>query len=323
MTPRAYAKCYKELAPLIRGAFAESETDRYFFNYLNYYVFSKVCWDNSVDVEELIREHHELMFGAGADEMDAFYKMLEKKWLRDVLGNVDDTPVGPVFRIPQPLKLWREIYSPELLGRCERLFASARAKLSSGSAEARRLAFVKSQLFDPLKAAGDAYLDGILVEREMARRSRRAGSARKVELGRPAKTYRSEFLPSPNVPGAQMLKCTNAYGLAQWNLDLKPDTLYRVSYFIKLDDVFKLKDWKGPVGGATVEFHDGSRSERHPYPYYEDGTFDWLHRSFTVKTPPKDKMTETPYVMPRLLHCSGTAFFDGIQIEEVDAGEKP
>jgi hypothetical protein len=23
------------------------------------------------------------------------------------------------------------------------------------------------------------------------------------------------------------------------------------------------------------------------------------------------------------LHCSGTAFFDGIQIEEVDAGEKP
>jgi hypothetical protein len=101
---------------------------------------------------------------------------------------VDDTPLGPVARIPPLLTVWREIYSPSMIAACERLLDAAAAKLRAGSAEGKRLAFIRAQLFEPLKAASDQYLDGILVERELARRAARAGTARVIPLGKPAKT---------------------------------------------------------------------------------------------------------------------------------------
>ena len=34
----------------LNGAFYESETDRFIFNYLNYYTFAKVSWDLKSDL---------------------------------------------------------------------------------------------------------------------------------------------------------------------------------------------------------------------------------------------------------------------------------
>ena len=67
--PRAWANFYKEMAPYVNGAFAESETDRWFNNQLNYYVYSRVCWDNGVDVEAVLDEYFRSMFGAASGEM--------------------------------------------------------------------------------------------------------------------------------------------------------------------------------------------------------------------------------------------------------------
>lgn len=159
MSPRAYVQCYKELAPLIRGAFAESETDRYFFNYLNYYVFSKVCWDNSVDVEELLREHHELMFGAGADEMSKIYDALEEKWMGRTVGAAKDTPLGPVYSSPTDAELWDDIYSPEFLAEFDGLMKSAVRKVGEESIEARRIALVRQEFYEPLAASAARYHD--------------------------------------------------------------------------------------------------------------------------------------------------------------------
>jgi hypothetical protein len=52
--PRAYAKFYKAVAGSIFGAFAESETDRAIYNYLNHYVFGRVMWNPDVDVDALL-----------------------------------------------------------------------------------------------------------------------------------------------------------------------------------------------------------------------------------------------------------------------------
>lgn len=54
MAPRSWGNYYKAAHGLITGAFAESESDRFLYNYLNYYVFSKVCWDVTLDVEALL-----------------------------------------------------------------------------------------------------------------------------------------------------------------------------------------------------------------------------------------------------------------------------
>ena len=161
VTPRAYATYYKEIAPSIRGAFAESETDRYFYNYLNYYVFSKLCWDNAVDVEALLAEHHRLMFGAGAAEMAKIYDALEEKWMGRTFGSVKETPLGPVFAAPSDAELWNEVYSPAFLAEFDGLMASAARKVGAESLEARRIALVRQEFYVPLAAAAARYHDRI------------------------------------------------------------------------------------------------------------------------------------------------------------------
>ena len=317
MTPHAWGEYYKGLQPWIFGTFAETESDRWIYNYLNYYVYSRIAWDADADVDAILDEHYRLMFGAGAGEMKEFYELLEKTWLEGIQGNVEDTPIGPVARVPPPLTVWRSIYSPEMVARCGRLFDAAAAKLAPGSGESKRLAFIRSQFLDPLRAESEKYLDGTLVERELERRRAR-GTAGVLPLGKPAGVYsKTVMLPSPTGSASGMMKMPADYCYARWDLELKPETTYRVSYFIKLDKVFKRPDWKGCSGGSLVEFHDGEKSERHPYPVYEDGTFDWIHRSFLVRTPSRGKMKHKAYVMPRVLHGTGTTWFDGLQVEEI------
>ena len=69
-------------------------------------------------------------------------------------------------------------------------------------------------------------------------------------------------------------------------------------------------------GGAGITLCDAFN---HAFPNTAGivGTFDWIHRSFTVRTPSADKMKKRPYVMPWMLHGQGTAWFDGLLVEEV------
>ena len=321
MTPHAWGEYYQNLAPWIFGTFAETESDKWIYNYLNYYVYSRIAWDNKVDVDAVLDEHYRLMFGAAAADMKRFYELLEKTWLEGIQGNVEDTPLGPVARVPPPLVVWRKIYSPSMLKACTDCFVSAERRLDRGSMESRRLRFIKEQFLDPLRAESKKYLDGISVERELADRAARRPTSLVDRF--PDKWYNPGSKEAPQ-PDRTICVTTNGawrfsrdYANVQWFLDLKPETTYRVSYFIRLEEVCRRPDWTGTSGGALVEFCDGRTSERHPYPVYEDGTFDWIHRSFTVRTPSADKMKKRPYVMPWMLHGQGTAWFDGLLVEEV------
>ena len=325
MTPRAWGEYYKGLQPWIFGSFAETESDKWIYNYLNYYVFSRIAWDEHADIDAILDEHDRLMFGAAADDMRTFYELLEKTWLEGMQGNVDDTPVGPVARIPPPLTIWREIYSPEMIRRCSECFVRAARKVDRSSLEFRRLKFIKEQFLDPLRAASRNYLKGVSVEEELKRRAAE-GSVNLVARAPDATYYGGKPLPPPEgsavTPGADTAyRLDRDYAYVEWKLDLKPETTYRISYFIKAQDLFKREDWKGCFGGATVEFSDGVNELRNPTPF-EDGTFDWIHRSFVITTPEKEKMSKKPYVRPWMLHGRGIAWFDGVCVEEIKGTQR-
>ena len=323
MTPHAWGEYYKSLKPWIFGSFAETESDRWIYNYLNYYVFSRVAWDENADIEAILDEHYRLMFGAAEDEMKSFYELLEETWLEGMQGNVDDTPVGPVARIPPSLVVWREIYSPEMIRRCSDCFARAIGKLDGDSMEFKRVKFIKEHFFDPLHASSQEYLRGISVEDELKRRAdegvvnlvARAPDA--VSCGGLRAVPQDDGV-LPGVASAFRLDRDLAY--VEWVLDLKPKTAYRISYFVKAKGLFKREDWKGSFGGATVEFFDGERKVRNPTPF-EDGTFDWIHRSFDVTTPAEENMSKRTYVRLWMLHGRGAVWFDGVCVEEIRKGE--
>ena len=156
VAPRAWGEYYKRMDGMIFGTFAESESDRSIYHYLNYYVFSRVMWDMKADVDAVIDEHHRLMFGGAAPEMKSFYGMLEDKWLHGVVGNVIDTDFGPVVSMPTEGEIWTRVYSPESRRAMDSLLAKAAAKVPAGSVEARRIAFFRREYFDGLqKGASD------------------------------------------------------------------------------------------------------------------------------------------------------------------------
>ena len=150
LAPRAWARYYRAVAPHVNGAFAESESDRWFYNYLNYYVFARVCWNPEADVEAILAEHHRLMFGAAAEEMAEFFDTLEACWMK-VVARPYDTPLGPgVCEAPTEEELRTKIYSPEVLSRLAALLRDAEAKVAAGSLEARRIALFRREYLEPL-----------------------------------------------------------------------------------------------------------------------------------------------------------------------------
>ena len=150
LAPRAWAAYYRAVAPHVTGAFAESESDRWIYNYLNYYVFSRICWNPNADVEAILSEHHRLMFGPAAGEMAEFFDTLERCWMK-VVAKPFDTPLGPgVCEAPTDDELRGEIYSPQVLSRLSSLVSSASSKVAAGSLEARRIALFRREYLEPL-----------------------------------------------------------------------------------------------------------------------------------------------------------------------------
>lgn len=149
--PRAWAAYFKMLAPYIDGAFVESETDRWFNNQLNYYVYSRVCWDNGVDVEAVLDGYFADMFGPAAAPMAEVFRRLEDWWIKEFVGNVVDTPMGPVVRAPDDSVIWGKIYGPERLAGLAALFEEARAAVAPGSLRARRVEMVAREFLAPLQ----------------------------------------------------------------------------------------------------------------------------------------------------------------------------
>ena len=80
--PRAVGKYYARQAPYIFGTFFEGESDIWLYSYLNYYVLSRVLWDSATDVDAVVEEHYQKMFGPAAPEMKEFFDTIENKWMK-------------------------------------------------------------------------------------------------------------------------------------------------------------------------------------------------------------------------------------------------
>ena len=157
MSPRAYGEYYKELAPWIFGAFAESESDRFLYNYLNYFIFAKVTWDNKADVNALLDEHYRLMFGKAAPVMKKFYEQLEDNWVGKIAGRTVDTQLGPVGAPPSDYDLWNKVYSAEVLTSMDMDLKKAAELAGKDTLETKRIVLIRKEFYDPLVAASENY----------------------------------------------------------------------------------------------------------------------------------------------------------------------
>ena len=300
MTPRAIARYYSSLSDAIFGSYLESRTDRWIYNYLNYYVYNKVSWNVKTDVEALLAEHDRLMFGAAASEIRAYYDRLEDFWIHRISGNIVETDLGPVVREPTEYQKWVDIFTPAVIAEFDGYLSRAAAKVPPASMEARRIAFIRKNFYDPMKAASDKYLDKVDAARnEIARAGRENRSI--------LKGTRFDAPEEIELDGAEPRFKTRKQSIAGL---LKPDTEYIVSFFMRHTNVVA----KAHNGGAGVFVTDGKKGCLFPTPAERTGSRGWMYYETKYRTSPEPG--KNSFVQLGVSGAVGKAWFKGLRIEE-------
>lgn len=156
-SPRSVGKYYSDLRNEIYGAYMESETDKLIYHYPSYYIFSKICWDNSADVDAILKEHYRLMFGKAAPAMEKIFDRMEELWIHGIGGRTVETALGPMGAPPSESELWSKVYSPEEIGRMVNSFNEAE-KLAASEPEAlKRVKYIRKEFLDPILSASKQY----------------------------------------------------------------------------------------------------------------------------------------------------------------------
>ena len=310
VAPKAWGGYYQRMANDIIGGFCESECDRSVLQYLNYYVFAKLAWNPKLDVEALLDEHHEKMFGAGAAEMKRFYEDMEEAWM-SVAGNVIDTDLGPVSQPPSELEIGTRIYSAERLARWRGWIAAAERAASDDADALARVRFVRAQFLDPLARRMDEYRDMISVEKEEARRRAHPPKFNLVKEGGinawPDRMPEYLHAVSTNKLEREYL----SFAFTKEPHVLKPGTTYRVSFFLKMKDVQP----RGRNGGVYFEMTDGAGGSKVFPKGRLVGTTDWIHQTFTFKT--GAKIGKSPLLCLRTISATGDVWYRDVLVEEV------
>lgn len=348
-TPRSYVRYYSHVSPWIFGVYAENENDRWFYNYLSNYAFGKFCWNKCVDIEAILDEHFRLMFGAAAQPMAEFVREMESIWVGKVAGRVVDGALGPVPQRPSEYDLFTSIYSPDVIAHWRRDFiGKARAYVADGSIEARRIDLYEREFIEPLASRAKAYIDSISVEKELASRAKRTlnNMLRNGYMDLPpqgsSKRHYGQYengawkggwigddktvdnitfvkdaphgLPASvkfTVSGTPQTVSLTDY-LGYWKGPFKPNTKYRFSVFVKMEDVRSGGGQYG--GGVCFRIWDGRNTF---YPDYRmTGTTGWFNHIVEFTTP--QDVGKHPHTLTLYLsNAVGSVLFSGALLEEV------
>lgn len=157
VTPQATGQYYQEQKPYIFGAYMESETDKYIFNALNYYIFSKVCWNNDIDLASVLDEYYKSMFGPAAKVMKRIDERFEELWLGKIGGRVVDSPLGPMASPPSEYELWEKIYSADEVETLTGYFEQAEKLASSDKKFLQRVMFFREHFLDSVRDTRGKY----------------------------------------------------------------------------------------------------------------------------------------------------------------------
>ena len=308
ITPRAWGAFYKAVAPCLSGkyggSYAENDTDRFLFDALNLYVYSRVVWDPSVDVDAILDEHYRLMYGPAAKDIQTLFEALEDIWLDRIYGETVQTNFGPLARVPGAFRLWTEIYTPAKIAELQGIAERAAAKVASGSIEARRIELVQREILGHLAKNSKEYMEGLSVERERAARAVR----NPINL---VKDFKPVTITVDNTMTNKPFHRVK-YPVPQMRQGRK----YRVSYFVKGENVqLNLNVRQGGVQAVPWGNENIDRGWSFPKPG-ATGTFDWVHfsREFEI---PEDIKGFRPEVDLRIFQSTGTVHFDGLLVEEV------
>ncbi len=157
MTPRCIASYYKRQKKHIVGGYMESESDKFIYHYLNYYVFMKVAWNTSTDIDQLLDDHYRAMFGPARNVMKSIFELFEKNWTRRIFGKPYVSPQGPTTAPASEYQIWEVIYSPQEINSIKELFNQAEALAAQTPDALARVKYIRHEFLTPLQQESARY----------------------------------------------------------------------------------------------------------------------------------------------------------------------
>ena len=101
---------------------------------------------------------------------------------------------------------------------------------------------------------------------------------------------------------------------------LEPSSKYRLSYFVKCDDVQPL--FRG--GGVSVVVRRGGTAGKNvpelTFPEHMNflsGTTDWIPQVFTFETDASESDRSEATILLQVRYASGTAYFDDVRLDRL------
>ena len=321
--PRAWATYYQGVSENIFGYFAESETSRSVDNLMGYYLLSKIGWNRTVDTGAVLEEFYGRMFGPAADDMRRALEFVEDKFTKEVAGAMRMTDTGPVANVPGEHELWTRIYSESETARLRSYFDSAAAKAAPGGIEARRIAFFREWMLNPLEKAGNAYRNDADVAAALEYHRAHAAANLVDEPGWLITKGVAARDAETRVCNETSLRVDTPDGKSQWALfnkllkdvTLEPGATYRLSWFMKVDLV---PNERG--GGAAMGVYASVGEQTYDWTFpdtcnYLSGRTGWTHRSVEFKVPDDAPAGLKGIVRPFVRYAAGHTWFDGVLLE--------
>jgi len=154
-TPDTIGRYYKAMSPYINGAYMQSNSEpivlpeMFIQSYLNLYVFSKVAWKNSTDINVLLKDHYQKMFGTASGQMEEVFKLFEGKWIQ-IVGKSIDTPSGPQSITLSDYDIWEKVYSNSEIEKIKAFFDKSEVLTASDADALKRVKFIREKFFEPI-----------------------------------------------------------------------------------------------------------------------------------------------------------------------------
>ena len=303
-TPFATAEFYNRISPYVRGAYFSGPADRFIYAAMNYYCFSRIAWYGQADIPAIMDEHYRLMYGAAAEPMKEFFAIVERKWMKEVIGNVVETDVGTVHMTPSLFRIWTELYTEKTIAPMTALLDKAVAAVAADSLEARRIAMIRREYEEAMLSSTRTYNASLSVAVEKARRA-----------ANPKESLVVDFKPTTITVGKG--ETSKPFKAVKFAAKLTPGKWYRISYFVKGEGI---APYAKRGGANAVVWKNEAMDKGSVFPMVGlDGTFDWVHQSGEFRVPKNFPGEYRPEVDVRLFFATGTVHFDGLIVEEIAA----
>jgi hypothetical protein len=250
------------------------------------------------------------MFGKGADAMRRFDETMEEVWMNEIISTQIETALGPMNSGISAFELWSRVMDVKRIRSLGAMFDEAMRSVAADSMEARRIAFFRRQMLEPMaKRALEFDCEGG-VERELAARQAR-GAVSVVKDFKPV-----EF----DIVSTNRDVHTKAIPVR-----LKGGARYRVSYVLSGDNLGQFgapdqmrvrKMWGGAlgmvkIGGKTpVCIGRGIR-----------GTFNPVVQAFEFSVPGEKGKEIAGEVHFTMFWTTGRAKYDRLMVEELEGGK--